>query len=93
MSCYGCKCNFCARNCELPSFYVTIGEIRVAEHICFTCDECRRYDGDYRKRNQWRSECEGFIEAKKYTETCIEARRRSIKVIEGRKNNVSEDYS
>ena len=85
MSCYRCKCNFCARNCELPSFYVTIGEIKAAEQICFTCDECRHYDGDHRKRSQWRGECEGYIEAKKYTEACIEARRRRFKIIKGGK--------
>jgi hypothetical protein len=82
MSCYGCKCNFCARSCELYSEYVTIGEV---DDCCFNCDECREFDGDHRKRWRFRQECEEFIEAQKYTEARAAAMRRNLQVIKGGK--------
>lgn len=85
MSCYGCKCNFCARSCELYSGYFTTGEVTDIEKVCYTCDECRHWDGDYRKRSQWRGQCEGYQEAAKYTEARAQAMRRSFRVITGGK--------
>lgn len=70
--CYGCLCDTCANSVELLSWYVTIGE---AEEGCFSCDECRHYDGDLHKPDQWRDTCPQHIEAKK----AIEARERELK--------------
>ena len=86
MSCYGCKCDSCARNCELPSWLTTPGEITDPEMICFTCDECRWFDGDHSKRDRWRYECEGYQEARKHSELEALARRASFKVIVGGKS-------
>lgn len=79
MSCYRCKCNFCARSCELYAEYVTPGEV---DSVCFSCDECRNYDGDPRKKNQWRGECPDFVEPAKYVEARALARRRAFRVIQ-----------
>ena len=54
MSCYGCVCNNCLYNCELFSAYFTPGEIKDVEDVCYCCDECKWFDGDYAKRSQWR---------------------------------------
>lgn len=78
MSCYKCLCNFCAKNCELYSEYVTIGEV---DEICFNCDDCQIYDGDYRKPYLKRRECEKFVEAQKYTEARAAAMRRKIRLL------------
>ena len=85
MNCHGCKCDHCARSSELYAGYVTIGEITNAEQIFFACDECKHYDGDCRKRSQYRSECEGYIEPAKYSDAVAAARRRSFRVIQGGK--------
>ena len=59
MSCYGCPCNFCLYNCELESYYFTPGEVKNVEDICFCCDECKWFDGDWLgKRSQWREEAD-----------------------------------
>lgn len=69
MSCYGCACNFCLYNCELESYYFTPGEVKNVEDICFCCDECKWFDGDWLgKRSQWREECPRFHEPIKRTE-------------------------
>lgn len=81
MNCSGCKCDHCARSSELYAGYVTIGEVTDAGQICFACDECKHYDGDYRKRSQYRSECDGYIEPVKYSEAAVADRRRSFRVI------------
>lgn len=60
MSCYGCVCNNCLYNCELFSAYFTPGEIKDVEDVCYCCDECKWFDGDYTKRSQWRKSCEKF---------------------------------
>ena len=70
--CYGCICDTCANNVELLSWYVTIGE---AEEPCFNCDDCRHYDGDHRKKDQWKETCQRRIEAQK----AVEARAREMK--------------
>ena len=69
--CYGCVCDTCANSVELLSWYVTIGE---AAEPCFSCDDCRHYDGDSRKPDQGRDTCPRRIEAKK----AIEARAREM---------------
>ena len=83
MSCHGCKCYFCARSCELYAGYVTVGEITDVALVCYTCDECRYYDGDHQKRSQWRGECSGYMEARKYTEARAAALRGKFRVIKG----------
>ena len=57
MSCYGCACDHCLYNAELEAWYMTPGEVQNAEDICFCCDECKHYDGDFSKRSQWRPDC------------------------------------
>lgn len=59
MSCYGCACDHCLYNAELEAWYMTPGEVQNAEDICFCCDECKHYDGDFSKRSQWRPDCQG----------------------------------
>lgn len=85
MGCFGCKCNFCARNCEIYSGYFTPGEIADISEVCYTCDECRSYDGDTRKRDMWRGECGEYREAAKHIEARARAMRRQIRVIRGGK--------
>lgn len=85
MNCHGCKCDHCAKSSELPVRYMTQGE---ADECCFTCDECRHYDGDYNKRSLWREECENYIEPKKYAEQkeiVAQNHRRRFRVIKGGK--------
>lgn len=76
MSCYGCACNHCLYNAELESWYFTPVEVQNVEDICFCCDECKHYDGDYTKRSQWRPDClkrklpEKYIEVQRRAEEC-----------------------
>lgn len=70
--CYGCLCDTCTNSVELLLGYFTVGE---AQEPCFSCDECRYFDGDTEKRSQWRDTCSRYIEAKK----AIEARKREMK--------------
>lgn len=94
MSCYGCICNNCLYNCELFSAYFTPGEIEDIEDVCYGCDECKWYDGDYQKRSQWRETCEKFRLPAKYleqikvsAERAATKRRKKFEVIEGGKSN------
>lgn len=94
MSCYGCICNNCLYNCELFSAYFTPGEIENIEDVCYGCDECKWYDGDYQKRSQWRETCEKFRLPAKYLEQikasaehAAAKRRKKFEVIEGGKSN------
>lgn len=89
MSCGDCKCNFCANSVELGLPYFTPGE---GDFPCFTCDECKHYDGDWKKKSQWRPDCEHYktpakkIEAhRRATEWEAEKRRRQLRVIKGGK--------
>lgn len=78
---------------ELLSWYVTIGE---AVEPCFSCDDCRHYDGDLRKRSQWHdATCPRYIEAKKAREARAQqeekraqALRATFKVIKGGRDHV-----
>lgn len=84
MNCYGCKCNYCLYNCELESWYLTPGEVGNVEDICYFCDECRGFDGDYRKRSNYRTECSRQRFPKKYLaqeELIAQRRRRRLVVI------------
>jgi len=76
--CYGCLCDTCANSVELLAWYVTIGE---AVEPCFSCDECRHYDGDTGKSSQWRDTCPYHIEAKKATEARARELERRAQVI------------
>lgn len=68
---------------------MTPGEVERVEDVCYCCDECKYYDGDFiRKRSQYHAECEKYRPAKKYLEAVTaaserEARRRrsAFKVI------------
>ena len=89
MRCYDCKCNFCANSVELGPPYMTPGE---ADFPCFTCDECRHYDGDWKKSIQWRPDCERYKKPAKKTEMErlasdqeAERRRRQLRVMKGGK--------
>ncbi len=89
MSCYGCKCNTCANSVELGPPYWTPGE---GDFLCFTCDECRRYDGNWGKKSQWRPDCERYKIPKKLIEAHrraaeweAEKLRRQFRVIKGGK--------
>lgn len=84
--CYGCKCDTCANSVELPFWYVTIGE---ASEACFSCDECRHYDGDFGKRDQWRETCPRYIEAAKV----IEIRERAAQNMEKRRAQEADEQA
>ena len=57
MSCLECKCNRCANSVELSCEYFTPGE---GDFPCFTCDECKHFDGDWSKRTKWRRDCDKY---------------------------------
>ena len=94
MSCYGCACEHCVYNSELSIWDFTIREVTDEEDICFSCDECRNYDGDRAKRNQYREACSHQRLAEKYLQRKCESdaraaeriainRRKSFRIIEG----------
>ena len=95
MSCYGCACDHCLYNAELEAWYMTPGEVQNAEDICFCCDECKHYDGDFSKRSQWRPDCprhkfpEKYLEMQRIAEQrrarAAETRRRNFQIIKGGK--------
>lgn len=76
MSCYGCACNFCAYSAELPSWYLTVGEVESADEICFSCSDCKYYD-ERKNKNNWKSKCEKRKLACKY----IDAERQRMEHI------------
>ena len=77
MSCYGCACDHCVCNAEITIWDLTPGELRDGEEICFFCDECKNYDGDYKKRSQWREKCSRQRLAEKYLQRKREADARA----------------
>ena len=80
MSCYGCKCDHCVYNVELESWYMTPDEVQNVDDLCFCCDECKHFDGDFiRKRSQYRAECEKYRPPKKYQEQITAASEREAK--------------
>lgn len=90
MSCYGCICDHCVYSAELDVWDFTPGEVQDAEDICFTCDECKYWGGDYSKRSQWRKDCQKHKYPQKYierqkavAERLAQKRRKVFKVIEG----------
>ena len=82
MMCNKCLCRFCAYNCELPPMYTTPREV---DHCCFTCDECRHYDGDNGKISQRRTECPKYREAAKRTEYLANIARSNLKLVGGKR--------
>lgn len=95
MSCYGCACDHCLYNAELEAWYMTPGEVQDVEDICYCCDECKHYDGDLKKRSQWRQDCqkrklpEKYLEMQRIAEQrrarAAETRRRNFQIIKGGK--------
>ena len=77
---YGCICNNCLYNCELFSAYFTPGEIKDVEDVCYCCDECKWFDGDYTKRSQWRKSCEKFRLPAKYKEHLEQMKQKEARV-------------
>ena len=80
--CSKCLCQFCAYNCELHPMYTTPREV---DHCCFTCDECKHYDGDTQKRSQWRTECPKYREAAKRAEHRANIARSKLTVVGGKR--------
>ena len=88
MACFGCKCNLCARSCEIYSKYITIGEI---DEVCFSCDDCKHWNNDYSKKSMWRLECPDFVEPEKLKQKRINKRRSEFQVISSfPKENIEE---
>ena len=87
MSCYGCACDHCLYNAELEAWYMTPGEVQNAEDICFCCDECKHYDGDFSKRSQWRPDCPRHKFPEKYLEMQRIAEQRRARAAETRRRN------
>ncbi len=69
-ACGGCVCNHCANSVEC--WDICTGEMNFP---CFTCDECRRYDG--KGTDNWRAECKDY----KITEAYANDRRKKFKVL------------
>lgn len=61
--CGRCLCNHCANNVE--TIDNCTGE---AKEPCFSCDECRWYDGDTRHKDMWRQECGEYIVTNEHAE-------------------------
>ncbi len=78
MSCCGCLCLHCARSCELSLLYFTPGELPAGTVACFNCIE---YTG-CRQRRLWREDCEGYIEARLWTERRAEEMRKKWRIIQ-----------
>lgn len=78
MSCEGCKCNFCAHSCELPARFITIGEV---DEVCFTCDDCKHWGGDYSKRSMWRQDCPNYLEPQKFADHCAHMQRAKLRIV------------
>lgn len=59
---------------------MTPGEVEHVEDVCYCCDECKHYDGDFiRKRSQYHAECEKYRPAKKYMEAVRAASEREAR--------------
>lgn len=58
---------------------MTPGEVERVEDVCYFCDECNCYDGDRKKKIQYRAECEKYRPAKKYMEAVEAAEEREAK--------------
>lgn len=80
MGCYKCICQFCAYSCELDLCYRTLGEI---DEYCWTCDECKHYDGNPSKQRMWRTECPNYKEPIKRADHLAEMQREKLNVIGG----------
>ena len=80
MSCYGCLCHSCARNCEQDMKYFTPGEFQ--GDACFNCDDCAEYTGHWTHHAR-KPECEEYIEARKYSEFRARQMRKKWRVLRG----------
>lgn len=56
--CSNCLCEFCLNNAEQATEKAKLEEM---QEPCLNCDGCRVYDGDSRKQDQRKEECEKFI--------------------------------
>lgn len=94
MSCYKCACDHCVYSSELFGDDFTPGEVQDVDLICYTCNECKHYDGDSSKRSQWRESCPKHQYPKKYmqrketadrknAEKFAQKCRKAFRVIEG----------
>lgn len=72
MSCIGCICNTCANNEERYD-----KRPDEAKFFCYTCDECKHWDGDFRNKSRWKADCGQY----KISEHEVERRRRKMKVV------------
>lgn len=72
MNCIGCICNTCANNEERYD-----KRTDEAEFFCYTCDKCKNWNGDYRNKNLWKSECQQY----KISDHEVERRRRKLWVV------------
>ncbi len=68
--CGGCVCNHCANSAEC--WDNCTGEMNFP---CFTCDECKRYDG--KGADNWTAECKNY----KITEAYAKALRKRFKAL------------
>ena len=84
MGCYNCKCEFCARSSELCSIYQTPGEIDDIDKVCYTCEDCKYWDGDLNKKSQKRIKCDGYDEPKKNTKAKDLAKKEQLKRAEAK---------
>lgn len=86
MSCFGCLCNFCARNVNNLQYF-TPGEV---DACCFNCDDCidsgGRGRGSYPYTGRWKGECPDFLEAQKHVE--MRAKREDARAKAARGNFV-----
>lgn len=62
----------------------------MAQPMCYCCDECKHYDGDYNKKSQWRPECSKkrlpakyIAEKREAAEREAQRRRASFRLIKG----------
>lgn len=84
-SCIGCRCQICARNCNLDPHYFTPGEV---DECCFNCDDCILTNGTSRwdaekgcYSGRWKGECPDYLDPIKHIEAKAEAARRSLHVV------------
>ncbi len=74
--CTNCLCEYCVNNAEQSRDKVKPGEM---QEPCFSCDECRVYDGNSWKQNQRKEICVKFI----MSDYGARRNRRRIKLIGG----------
>ena len=75
---------------ELEPWYFSPGEVQDVEEICYVCDECKHYDGDFRKRCRWKPACSKHrlprkynVQIQKAAELEAQRRRASLQIVKG----------